>query len=310
MAAARPRLPSSWRWNDIDEFREHVNPRHINEVDYVRHAWTVFSWANSLERYFESLDAFLTALQKAEELMHSKNGREEFFAPMNEHMLDIGHHGEMILLYRKRLANTREAQDFIHGKEFIHHAAHTLHRPSHKLELERLVQAAFRFRDLLCADKDSSDNFIVDRVRDVPENLRDDFYVARDLFSVGFDDSGLFATGRGLEKVCREILRVRKIMLQRKELVPAHAENLHEVVEILAKMRWKTSDLPLLSTTTKRLLHWMRDVRNDGAHGGEMRGVDAYELAPVVANTAAELWRSHAENAKRRLSETTFNKAW
>jgi len=77
---------------------------------------------------------------------------------------------------------------------------------------------------------------------------------ARDLFSVGFDDSALFVAGRGLERVCREILRDRKVILKRREMVTlGHEAKLYDVVELLARLRWKANAEPLLPSTTRQL---------------------------------------------------------
>jgi hypothetical protein len=46
---------------------------------------------------------------------------------------------------------------------------------------------------------------------DLPEELTYDFRLARNVFSIGLDEVGLFVAGRGLEKVLRRIARDRKI---------------------------------------------------------------------------------------------------
>jgi hypothetical protein len=68
-----------------------------------------------------------------------------------------------------------------------------------------------------------------------------DFRSARNLFSVGFDDVGLFLLERGLEGVLREITEVRHLAFEAKgKTIPATEADFYDLIEVIWQVRWKT----------------------------------------------------------------------
>ena len=295
---------SSWRWPSDEEFTETVDPLHINEVSHVSHAWRIRSWANSLSDFFEALRSFSEACNDAERRL--KLGRKELIKmckPMDETMCDIGHHGEMLLLYQRRLATDDAAQNFIHYKDFIQHAAHELHRESHPLEIERLISAAIEFRTLIYDALRKSDEFVVSGIKEIPRELQADFYQGRDLFSIGFDEAAILLLARGLERVCRRVLAERKVSLKTKKgLSPASDSDLFDVIEVMGRLRWKVGDGRLISQSSQRMLHWLRTIRNEGAHDEMPEATDPYVLGPLIAAAAESIYATHKDGRRRRLA--------
>lgn len=67
---------------------------------------------------------------------------------------------------------------------------------------------------------------------DLPEELTYDFRLARNVFSIGLDEVGLFVAGRGLEKVLRRIARGRKIaVVVRTKQKPAAEPDFYDLIE-------------------------------------------------------------------------------
>lgn len=127
---------------------------------------------------------------------------------------------------------------------------------------------------------------------ELPEDLRADFILSRDLFSVGFDEMGLFAAGRGIEGVLRVIARRRKLTLKVKEKSEPLADTpLYDLCEGLGRVKF-VSGAPLIDKETKSLLQFVRTVRNATAHPGDREAQAARELTGVIARTAERLWRN------------------
>ena len=139
-----------------------------------------------------------------------------------------------------------------------------------------------------------------------------DFRLARNLFSVGFDEVGLLMAGRGLEGVLRKIAVVRKISLEVKgKPVPASETDLSDLIQTMYQLHWKTERTRLISAETRALLHYLRALRNSGAHAvdGTRSEVSLREKAVLIAETANRLW-SEVANTKARLYPTVVQKTW
>lgn len=227
--------------------------------------------------------------------------------PMDQTVCDIGHYGEILLLYRRRLSRETAALEFVSEKHVIQHAANRLHRETHAIEIERLSNAANAFLKHVLEDMRFADDFIISRVRDIPEELRADFYAARDLFSVGFDEPALFALARAFERVARRILHERRIRIRFKgDIVDACEVSLAEVIRALGLLRWKASGERLLPASVQQMLHWLRALRNESAHEAIPVGIDPYEFGPIIADAANALYRVHLVNRRRPLKTTVF----
>jgi hypothetical protein len=142
--------------------------------------------------------------------------------------------------------------------------------------------------------------------------LEADFRLARNLFSLGFDDVGLLIAGRGLEGVLRKIANIRKILLESKgKTAPAAEADLHDLIETMYQLRWKTKGTRLISPEAKALLHYLRTLRNNGAHpvAGSRSAVNLREKAVLVAETANRLW-NEVSKTKARLHPAVVPKTW
>lgn len=158
---------------------------------------------------------------------------------------------------------------------------------------------------------EDGDTFLVKGL-DLPDELESDFRLARNLFSVGFDDIGVLIAGRGLEGVLRNIARVRKILVvDRGKQVPAHELDLNDLVEAIYHLRWKATSERLISIETRNLLHYLRSLRNAGAHSQtkSSRLISPRETAIIFVQTANQLWKN-ARNTHARLTETTIQRTW
>jgi hypothetical protein len=301
---------SSWRWPSDKVFEDWVLPRHINPVPHVRQSWTLKSWVECLREFFEALDEFGEVCNALNRVKDDDAQLERLTEPTNRMLIDLGHCGEMLLFYQHRLAESDAALDFIHAKEFIQHEAHKLGRKSHVLEIENLIGASNAFYMEVLTALSKANDFIVDRVRNLPPVLIGDFYIARDLYSVGFDDTALLALGRGLERVCRRILSERRIGLQTGARLEIAAEaTLFDVVETIGALRWKADGDLLIAKSFRRMLQWLREIRNEGAHA-QAGGVDPYEMGPTVATAASKIYESHDSSRRRKLESTVIQKKW
>src|SRR5258708_10474247 len=84
----------------------------------------------------------------------------------------------------------------------------------------------------------AEDRYLVGSL-DLPPSLESDFRLARNLFSVGFDEVGLLIAGRGLEGVLRKIADVRKITLEVKgKMSPASEADVYDLIEAMSRLRW------------------------------------------------------------------------
>lgn len=287
-----------------------MQPLHINPVPHVWQSWTLKSWVYCLREFFDALHEFGKLCDELNRVKDDQVELERLTEPTHGALIDLGHCGEMLLLYQHRLAKSDAAYNFIHAKEFIQHEAHKLGRKSRVAEIEDLIEASNAFYMEVLKWLSKADEFIVDRVRNLPPDLIGDFYIARDLYSIGLDDTALLSLGRGLERVCRLVLSERRIRLQTKRRLEAAAEaTLFDVVETIGALRWKAGGDLLIAKSFRRMLHWLREIRNEGAHA-QVGDVDPYELGPTVATTASNIYEAHHANRRRKLESTVIVKNW
>lgn len=80
----------------------------------------------------------------------------------------------------------------------------------------------------------------------------------------------------------------------------------------MSRMRWKASGTQLIGPDTKALLHYLRTIRNSGAHptrGSSLRPVGPRQTASLVAETANRLWKQ-VSASRARLAPSTVQKSW
>jgi hypothetical protein len=217
-----------------------------------------------------------------------------------------------LLLYHKRLAKGRAAYGFLHSHDLLEHWDRYQQTGRLPKEIDQLVADTDELMNGYYAFREADESFLVDDL-DLPPDLEADFRLARNLFSVGFDEVGLAMAGRGLEGVLRKLADVRQITLDTKgKSLPASEADIYDLIETIWQLRWKTKKTRLITSETKALLHYLRSLRNRGAHApptGTRRIVSPRESAAVVAETANQLWNEVA-TTRARLAATNVQKTW
>jgi len=118
--------------------------------------------------------------------------------------MDAVHVAEELLLYHKRLAKSKAAYGFLHQHNLPNHWSRYAQTRRIVREINQFMSDVEEFLQGFEAMKEAEDEFIVGTI-DLPDLLESDFRLARNLFSVGFDEVGLLIAGRGLEGVLRKI---------------------------------------------------------------------------------------------------------
>jgi hypothetical protein len=228
-----------------------------------------------------------------------------------EQVIHAVYAGETLLLYHKRLALSEASASFLHENDLLDHWERyaTGSRIVHEIrEFADAVTELLEGYERLARE---DERLLLDDL-DLPEPLEEDFRLSRNLFSLGFDEVGLFIAARGLEKVLRKIAHVRKINLTNgKKTGPASEADLHDLIETMSQVRWQVKGTQLITKETKTLLQYIRTVRNSGAHSGR-QGAEIENLrqtASIVARSAQRLWNS-VVSSRAKLTPTTVQKNW
>jgi hypothetical protein len=307
----------AWLWNSWEEYLDYVQP---NVVDNRG----TFGLAQSAT-YFEAECELHDCIQKLEAAMSSLgelgfSGSYQKASPNDDSILDDAHGnvieliyaGEELLLYHKRLAKSDDAYGFLSQHDILDHWDRYAVGSRIFREIDQLVKDTTKLLAGFYRIKNDDEKFLVDHL-DLPDELEKDFRVARNLFSIGADEVGLFMAGKGLESVLRNIARTRKILIEKKnQIEPAHEATLNDLIETMARLRWKRTNERLFSSQIQALLHFLRAQRNSNAHPilGDNRTVVApREIASLVTETAAKLWED-APATKAKFAQTTIQKTW
>ncbi|MDA2933698.1 hypothetical protein MYX82_05090 [Acidobacteria bacterium AH-259-D05] len=220
-------------------------------------------------------------------------------------------------MYHKRLAmEGRAAYGFLHQRHFEKHwDRYSAVRID--CELRRLMEGVDEllegFHRLISDDM----WFLLAEVDDLPDFLKEDFILARDLFSVGFDEVGVLAVGRGLEGVVRAIAREKELVIShnskhnKDKESPACQARLYDLVEALYRVRWQQDGATLIDQTTRNLLHFLRSMRNRSAHptrDSPPQHKNWREVAVIAARSAQNLWTE--AKSRQGLAEKVIDKTW
>lgn len=306
-----------WLWNSWKEYLNSVYPVAVNTHGGLWHAKND-TWFENSRRLYEAVRKIEQSTNSLRELGFT--GKDDDHPPSDpavseqasNFVLEAVYAGEELLFFDKRLctAPNDPAYGFRHQKDILDHWDRYSKTRRIASEIHQLVkdidEMMSGYYTLLQADN----RFIVDKL-DLPNSLEFDFRLARDLFSTGFDEVGLLIAGRGLEGVLGKIASDRKILLQTKKLVPACEADTSDLIEVMYRVKWKRTGLPLISKETRALLHYLRTVRNGSAHPADdaKPNLGARELALVISQTANQLW-NRLSNTRARVEPMTVQKDW
>lgn len=307
----------AWIWESWEEFEKHVQPVVMHRPGGIRGLQRQ-SWFNTDRDLFEAVRKIEESLTKLRELGFGGAGRQHlpaqpFLQDAYSIVLEAVYAGEELLLLHKRLALSRYSYGFCHQKDIIEHWARYSQTERIVVEADQLVKdisvLVSGFNELVEEDE----RFIVDELN-LPDALEADFRLARNLFSVGFDEAALLITGRGLEGVLRRIASLKRISIETKgKKIAASEADTYDLIETMYHLRWVRSGARLISPEDKVLLHFFRTVRNAGAHpisAGQQRfASSARETAVTAARTAQSLW-NEVYRSKARLNPTVVQKTW
>lgn len=305
-----------WLWNSWEEYVDIVHPAAADKPGPFR-AMQFDSWFEMEARLFAAVGEFKEKVEELKKLGFSRDLRmgdvskdKERIRKAWDVVLNATYAGEELLLHHKRLAKHRAAYGFLHQNHLVEHwdryaAGPRIYKEVHQfiIDAEELMNG---YHELVQSDEE----FIL-RDLDMTAALEADFRLARNLFSVGFDDVGLLIAGRGLEGVLRKIAEVRKIFLKvGNRTIPACEIDLHDVIETMYRVKWKKTGRRLINQETKALLQYLRTLRNSGAHpAGTQYGNSPREQATVAARTANQLWNA-VTSTRARLEPSTVDKNW
>jgi len=303
-----------WLWNSWEEFVDVVRPVAVDSPQRVRMSqrdpW--FQTEHSLYKAFHELEEKSQALSRLGFGGDACPAHDQALVDQAHPLvLDAVYAGEELLLLHKRLAKSKAAYGFLHQHMLPEHW--NRYAQTHRI-IREISQFVTDVDELLRGFEEmaqAEDEFIVYKL-DLPEFLEADFILARNLFSVGFDEVGLLIAGRGLEGVLREIARARKISLEVKgKSEPACEVDFYHLIETMSRLHWKASRKRLIPPDTKALLHYLRTLRNSMAHSDiEARSdISLREKAVLVAETANRLWNEVSE-IKAHLHPRTVPKTW
>lgn len=306
----------AWLWSSWQEYLDYVSPvaakRRSRFNSAVRHSW--FETECKLGDAVRRLSAAMKSLGEL-----GFTGKDDNIPPHDTSILQEVRHlvielvyaGEELLLYHSRLAKSRASYGFLSQHDILEHWDGSWNEGVFR-EIDQLMTDTSELLAGYHEIKEADGQFLVYGL-DLPSDLESDFRLARNLFSVGFDDIGVLLAGRGLEGVLRKIAQVRKIVIEIKgRAEPASDADLVDLIEAMYRLRWKAAGLRFITTETRALLHYLRALRNGHAHPaiqGKRSSTAPREMATVAAEIAERLWKD-VSSTRARFVETTIRKTW
>lgn len=307
----------AWLWSSWEEYVDRVVPTSVDHPGRLRQA-QLESWFETEQHLFKAVNEIERNLRSLHDLGFT--GDDSALPPNDSAILDeaarfvvdLIYAGEELLLYHKRLAKSDAAYGFLHSNHLSEHWERYSATGRISREINQLITDT---RELLSGYEkivQEDERFLVNDL-DLPHELEADFRLARNLFSVGFDDVGVLIAGRALEGVLRRIAKERKIKLVIKgDNIPAAEADVYDLIETMYRIRWQASGAHLITVEIKALLHYLRALRNEGAHSGmntRRATISPRETVTLVAETANQLWKE-ITSTRTRLVSTTVNKDW
>ncbi|HXA84456.1 MAG TPA: hypothetical protein VNZ47_05235 [Candidatus Dormibacteraeota bacterium] len=237
----------AWLWNSWEEYVNAVHPAVLESPGLWRlsHQDTSFTSQCNLSdaaRRFE--DAAQSLRQSGFRINnHKRATRDSSTLQTAERIvLEAIYSGEALLLYNKLLALSDASYGFLHQNHLLKHWDRYKKSDRIFIEVEQFLSDIGKllkgYQELVAVDR----RFLVDNL-DLPPLLEADLLPARNLFSCGFDEAGVFMAGRGLEGVLRKIAAQRKIVLEIKgKPSPASEGDFRDLIEVMFHIRWKTKE--------------------------------------------------------------------
>ena len=256
----------AWVWNSWEEYIAVVNPVAVDAPGRLRLAQRS-SWFQTDTQLWEAVKELEEKVQGLRKLGFTGNDHDRppndpsIMNEVHSLALDAVYAGEELLLHHRKLAESDAVYGFLSQHDMLNHWDRYAKTNRIYKEVHRLVADIGEMLKGYQEFVQSDDRFLVGNL-DLPPLLEVEFRLARDLFSVGFDEVGLLIAGRGLEGVLRKIADVRKLFLVVKgKSSPASEADFYDLIETMFQIRWKKSGTRLITPETKTLLHYLRTLR-------------------------------------------------
>ncbi len=306
-----------WLWPSWQDYIDFAHPVGVNRPGTFRGA--------QLESAFERLRAIYEAFHELEqalrELLKLGYGRggpkpppedSVTISTARDHVIRVVYAGERLLLYHRRLAQSDASYGFLHQHEILREWQRYESSGRIPREIDQLVEDTQKlvsgFHNMILEDS----RFLVRRLL-IPEELGADFDLARDLFSVGFDEVGLLIAGRAIEGILRHIAHAKKIsVLNRGTRLSGQEMSFKDLIEAFHRIRLRKTNERILSRDMRALLDYVRELRNAQAHparGRRRRATAPREAATIIAELANSLW-DEIMTSKSAVVGTRVRKDW
>ncbi|HMO80953.1 MAG TPA: hypothetical protein PKD24_09185 [Pyrinomonadaceae bacterium] len=306
-----------WLWKKWSEYEDAVGPSVVQGQGEFR-----LLQDQSLMEQIQSLTEAEEALARAIDAFYKKYDELSLdeivfscpkdFEDMKSIMTDIAYSGEWLIMHNRRLIDAANTGLFLSYTENANRVSASWLEHGMLFNIKRLL---FSAKTLLEKHRDMiiQDSLLLENAEELPDELSSDFMLARDLFSVGQDETAVLIAGRGLEGVLRAIARAKSIQLKIKsDIIPADDADFNDLIELMYRLKWKTSGRRLVSVKIRNLLHFVRSHRNSSAHAeaGEREPVDnPREIANIIVSTAIKLWEASTASRARFIT-TEVEKTW
>lgn len=307
----------AWLWPTWEEFVEFVHPQLLVSNTAQRAAKRASKFDN-LRQLIDAVLQFRNALDSLAALgfkgrLHEIS-REEFAEAKSAHeaVTRLVRAGEDLLFRHSRLAKTKYAYGYLHQHGILEHWERFAKEGNLPYEVSQLVRDAKELLQGLEQIAREDEDFLVDDA-ELPDELAEDFRLARDLFSVGFDEVGLLISGRSLEGVLREIAELHdmKLVVRTKETSLSEA-SFHDLIEAMYHSRPEGDGARMIGQETRQLLHYLRAARNARAHWklpDDVHIGSPREVAALVSKVAAQLWETKGKTDDK-LKGFAVGKSW
>lgn len=298
-------------WSSYEEFKETIQPDFIKRPGYiVMESPSLFGDIKYILNYINQLKK---NLEEAEFIYEKNKGNwdKDSLDRMLIKVSGVSHASEVLFFYFPDLAKNQEAKDLIYEKKELlenwDYNTQTTHRADYAFNA--YIGAAKELSRKLDDIIKENENFLLDEVNELPEDLQQDFRVARDLFSVGMEESGVFASLRGLEGVLREVSKRLGLEIQKKKKQEALSDqDLAVIIDKLYEIKWKDNNETILSQPNATFIHFLRQLRNKTAHSDEtLKTFHSWrEAASFSARTAKSIWEASNEGTREVKTQVVY----